>query len=66
MKGFKEEDGALFEEETTQASANLLDAKPGQLDDMLEDKLETAFHKQTSTLVLHDVAKIVSEHSPID
>ena len=25
-----------------------------------------AFHKQTSTVVLHDVAKIAAEHSPID
>jgi len=54
MKGFATED------------PNPLDSKTAQLADILGDKLETAFHKQTSTLVLHDVAKIVSEHSPID
>lgn len=66
MKGFTTEDPNLFEEEATQASGNLLESKTAQLADILEEKLENAFHKQTSTLVLHDVAKIVSEHSPID
>lgn len=66
MKGFISDDPNVFEEETSQASANLLESKTAQLADILEDKLETAFHKQTSTLVLHDIAKIVSEHSPID
>lgn len=66
MKGFNNDDSNVFEEELSQASANLLESKTAQLADILGDKLETAFHKQTSTLVLHDVAKIVSEHSPID
>ncbi|NDD57917.1 MAG: magnesium transporter [Chlamydiae bacterium] len=43
-----------------------MDSKTSQLDDILNEKLELAFHKQTSTVVLHDVAKIASEHSPID
>lgn len=59
MKGFENED-------SVQASANLLESKTAQLADILGDKLEAAFHKQTSALILHDVAKIVSEHSPID
>lgn len=65
MKGFTEEDSPTFEEEVP-ASANLLESKIAQLADILGEKLEQAFHKQTSTLILHDIAKIVSEHSPID
>lgn len=45
---------------------NLMDSKTSQLDDLLSAKLEQAFHKQTSTVLLHDVAKIASEHSAID
>ncbi|MCB1148866.1 MAG: magnesium transporter, partial [Chlamydiia bacterium] len=30
------------------------------------EKLEQAFHQQTSLVMLHDVAKIASEHDPID
>jgi magnesium transporter len=44
----------------------LLDSKTGHLDDVLNEKLENAFHKQTSEVLLHDVAKIASEHDPID
>jgi magnesium transporter len=53
-------------EASVQTSSNLLESKTAQLADLLGDKLEMAFHKQTSTLVLHDVAKIVAEHSAID
>ncbi len=35
-------------------------------DDILSEKLAAAFHNQTSMVVLHDVAKIASEHSPVD
>jgi magnesium transporter len=38
----------------------------GRLDDLLKEKLEQAFHKQTSKVRLHDIAKIACEHSPID
>jgi len=58
-------DSDLFDEETIESSGPL-DSKTAQLSDLLEEQLEEAFHKQTSTLVLHDIAKIVSEHSPID
>lgn len=37
-----------------------------QIDDELDAKLEEAFHKQTSQVILHDVAKIASEYDPID
>ncbi|MBA3603289.1 MAG: magnesium transporter [Parachlamydiaceae bacterium] len=45
---------------------HLFDSKTSQLDDVLNEKLEKAFHKQTSQLLLHDIAKIASEHDPID
>jgi magnesium transporter len=44
----------------------ILDSKTRQLDDILSEKLSSAFHQQTSMVVLQDVAKIASEHSPID
>lgn len=47
-------------------SSNPLDFKTSQLDDELNEKLEEAFHHQTSQVILHDVAKIASEHDPID
>ena len=48
------------------SSGNLMDSKISYLDDVLNEKLERAFHKQTSQVILHDVAKIASEHDPID
>ncbi len=43
-----------------------LDSKTSQLQDMLNQKLERAFHKQTSQIILHEIAKIAIEHDPID
>lgn len=43
-----------------------VESKTGHLDDLLKEKLEKAFHKQTSKVRLHDLAKIACEHSPID
>jgi len=48
------------------ASGNLMDSKVSLLDDVLNEKLENAFHKQTSHIMMHDVAKISSEYDPID
>jgi magnesium transporter len=42
------------------------DSRTGQIDDELNAKLEEAFHKQTSLVIVHDVAKIASEYDPID
>lgn len=47
-------------------SGNLMDSRTSQLDDVLNVKLEEAFHKPTSQFMLHDIAKIASEHDPID
>lgn len=45
---------------------HIMDSKTSQLDDALNEKLERAFHKQTSQVLFHDVAKIASEYDPID
>lgn len=36
------------------------------IDDLLIEKLENALHKPTQGVVLHDIAKIASEHSAVD
>ncbi|MDR3624462.1 MAG: magnesium transporter [Chlamydiales bacterium] len=43
-----------------------MDSKTSHLDDLLSEKLEDAFHKQTSKVRLNHLAKIASEHTPID
>lgn len=53
-------------EDDAVAPGHLLDTKTSLLHDILQEKLEQAFHKQTSTVVLHDIIKIASEHSPVD
>ena len=45
---------------------NLMDSKTSHLDDILNEKLERAFHKSTAQIVDHDLIKIASEHDPID
>lgn len=52
--------------EDVAVSGNLMDSRTSQLDDVLNEKLEQAFHKPTSQFMLHDIAKIASEHDPID
>lgn len=47
-------------------SGNLMDSRTSLLDDVLNEKLENAFHKPTSQFIFHDIAKIASEHDPID
>ena len=47
-------------------SNGLTESKTSHLHDVLRKKLELAFHKQTSTVVVHDIIKIVTEHSAID
>ncbi|NGX59384.1 MAG: Magnesium transporter MgtE [Chlamydiae bacterium] len=44
----------------------LQDSKTSALDDILIEKLEKALHKPTQVVVVHDIAKIASEHSAID
>jgi magnesium transporter len=60
----REED--FIVEESHSAPGNLMDSKASHLDDLLNEKLEGAFHKPTATMQLHDVAKIACEHSSID
>ncbi len=56
----------LEDEEFHAAAGNLMDSKTSHLDDILSQKLEEAFHKETSKIRLQQVAKIAAEHSPID
>lgn len=48
------------------SSSTVMDSKTSQLDDILKEKLDRAFHKPTSKVILHDIVKIACEHSPID
>ncbi len=45
---------------------NIFDSRTSQIDDELNEKLENAFHAPTSQFLLHEIAKIASEHDPID
>ncbi|MBA3957068.1 MAG: magnesium transporter [Parachlamydiaceae bacterium] len=45
---------------------NILEFKTTQIEDALNEKLEQAFHNQTSQIILHDIVKIAIEHDPID
>ena len=54
------------EEQVDLSVADPFESKTGRIDDLLKEKLERAFHKQTSKVRLHDIAKIACEHSPID
>ena len=54
------------ETNNTTLAGGLLESKTSHLDGILKEKLEKAFHKQTSKVCLHDIAKIACEHSPID
>jgi len=53
-------------EELAIPPAHLIDSRTSQLNDVLSEKLSSAFHRQTSQVLLHDVAKIASEYDPID
>lgn len=52
--------------ESVIAPGSILDSKTSHLDDVLNEKLEEAFEQHTYDIVLHDVAKITSQHDPID
>ena len=55
---------SLIEHSTS--TGNLMDSRTSQLDDVLNEKLESAFYKPTSQIFIHDVAKIACEYDPID
>jgi len=61
----EQNDEEILDDYATTAG-NLLDSRTSQLDDVLNAKLEEAFHHPTSQVIIHDVAKIASEHDPID
>lgn len=47
-------------------TTHLGDFQISHLDDELEEKLENAFHKQTSQVMLHDIAQIGRQYDPVD
>ena len=47
-------------------ASSLLESRTSHLLALLQEELELAFHKQTSTVSLEEIIKITSEHSPID
>lgn len=61
---YEEEDELI--EEGPIASGNLMDSRTSHLDDVLNEKLEEAFHQSSSDIVLHDISKIGIEYDPID
>ncbi len=57
----------LIEKDSVDNFSNgLMESKTSNLDDLLKEKLENAFHKQTYQIDTHNIAKIAVEHSPID
>ena len=62
----KTPDNEIRSEEERHTGYSIMESKTQQLDDILIEKLENAFHKQTSKFVLHEIAKIACEHEPID
>jgi len=54
------------ENEQTEVQTDALTSPVTTVNDILTEKLENAFHKQTSNIILHDLAKIAIEHDPID
>lgn len=56
----------LGADDFSSSTGNLMDSKTSHLDDVLIQKLFSAFHKQTAQALFHDVAKIASEYDPID
>ena len=48
------------------SGASLMNSKTNQLDDILKEKLDNAYEKQTSKVVLPEIVKIAGEHGPID
>jgi len=45
---------------------DLMESPTTKIDDILKEKLERAFHKKTSQVLSHDIAKIATQHSAID
>lgn len=53
-------------EEHSSSVGNLMGSRISHLDDILLEKLEAVFNEQTSEVRTHDLAKIASEHDPVD
>jgi magnesium transporter len=53
-------------DERRDETAASTESRTGKIDDVLKERLENAFQKQTSKVCLHDLVKIACQHSPID
>jgi magnesium transporter len=62
MSGIDEGNGSQAENHDN----SIIYSKNAPVDDLLNEKLEMAFLKDTSQFILHDVIKIAIEHDPID
>jgi len=56
----------FFEKESSSKTGNLVDSGTAKLNDILYEKFEDAYNKQTSKVSTHDIAKIAVDHTPID
>ncbi len=54
-----------FDQENS-SPTSVMDSRTGQLDTILKEKLDNAYHKHTSKVILHEIVKIACEHTPID
>ncbi len=61
-----EEEGVVLQYPPFMKAGSLIDSRTAHLDNLLCEKLEKTFHKQTYKVIPQDIAKIASEHSPID
>lgn len=61
-----EQEGDLFQASVPHLSWSMLETRTSHLDDELNDRLENAFYSQSAQDFYHNVAKLASEHDPID
>ncbi|OGN59332.1 MAG: hypothetical protein A3F40_04275 [Chlamydiae bacterium RIFCSPHIGHO2_12_FULL_27_8] len=53
-------------EQSISSAGDLIEENKIKIDDILKEKLENAFHKKTSNVILTELTKIAIEHSSID
>lgn len=56
----------LLQKEASSITSTMFNNKSHQLDQLLAERLDKAFHKQTFHVCLENLAEIVSEHTPLD
>lgn len=67
MEIHEKNEGEISAEELQNSAVSLPgDFQTSNLDDALEEQLERAFHKETSQITLHEIAKIGRQYDPVD